>query len=154
MRGSVAARIVWCMPPEPVLGDTWLAILTSLKAFRGTWPARGWSWDGRQSCVASSIGAELEVEARKAASVALPREWTSRTIDRAPPELRELAERTGGLRDGQMLFASNAVGAAFAYGLWWPWGDGITISTRIGLGGLNPQPDALQRLRDVFSVQS
>jgi len=141
------------MPPERVVGDAWLAILSSLKVLRGTWPARGWSWDGRQSCVASSIGAELEAQARNAANAALPREWTSRTIDRAPPALRDLAERTGGLRDGQMLLASAPVGAAFAYGLWWPWGDGMTISARIGLGGLNPGEDALQRLRDVFGVQ-
>jgi hypothetical protein len=141
------------MPPERVLGDAWLVILTSLKGLRASWPARGWSWDGRQSCVASSFGAELEAQARIAARVALPREWTSSTIDRAPPPLRELAERTGGLREGQALLASAAVGTAFAYALWWPWGDGMTVSARVGLGGMNTEHEVLQRLRDVFGVQ-
>src|SRR5580658_10347709 len=111
------------MPPERVLGDAWVVILSSLKELRSAWPTRGWSWDARQSCVASSFSVELEGKAKSAASIALPREWTPATIERAPLPLRDLAERTGGLREGQMLFASTAVSAAFAYGLWWPWGD-------------------------------
>jgi len=134
-------------------GDPWLAILSSLKEFRAAWPTRGWSWDARQSCVASSFSAELEVKARTAAQAALPREWTSRTLERAPPPLRELAERTGGLRQGQMILASPAVGVGFAYGLWWPWDDGMTISVRVGLGGLTVRPETLQRLSDAFGVQ-
>lgn len=141
------------MPPDRVFGDAWLVILSSLKELRGGWPTRGWSWDARQSCVASSFSVELEDKARAAASVALSREWTMTTIDRAPSPLRELAERTGGLREGQMLLASAPVGAAFAYALWWPWGDGMTTSARVGLGGPAVKPDDLQRLRDTFGVQ-
>ena len=32
-------------------------------------------------------------------------------------------------------------GRLVGYGLWWPWGDEITVSLRIGLGG-----DVLERL--------
>jgi hypothetical protein len=141
------------MPPENAVGDAWHPILSSLKALRVAWPTRGWSWDARQSCVASSFIVELEARARIAANVALPREWTSTTIERAPLPLRDIAERAGGLREGQMLLASSAPGAAFAYGLWWPWGDGMTISARVGLGGLSVKPEVLQRLRDDFGVQ-
>ena len=141
------------MPPERVLGDAWFEILSSLKECRTAWPNRGWSWDARQSCVASSFNAELEGKARAAAGIALPREWTSTTIDRAPPVLRELAERAGGLREGQLLLTGSTVGSAFAYGLWWPWGAGMTISARVGLGGLAVRPEVLQRLRDTFGVQ-
>ncbi|MGO9836307.1 MAG: hypothetical protein ACLP1X_19060 [Polyangiaceae bacterium] len=141
------------MPPDRVLGDAWLLILSSLKELRAAWPTRGWSWDARQSCVASSFSVELEAKAKAVASVALSREWTVATIDRAPSALRELAERTGGLREGQMLLASSTVGSAFAYGLWWPWGDGMTTSARIGLGGPSVKTDDMQRLRDAFGVQ-
>jgi hypothetical protein len=137
----------------PVLGDAWLVILSSLKDLRASWPTRGWSWDARQSCVASSFSVELETKAKAVASVALPREWTVATIDRAPPVLKELADRTGGLREGQMLLASSTVGSVFAYGLWWPWGDGMTTSARIGLAGPSVKVDDLQRLRDAFGVQ-
>jgi hypothetical protein len=141
------------MLPERVVGDAWYVILSSLKGFRAAWPSRGWSWDARQSCVASSFSVELEGRAMAAARGALPREWTPTTIEQAPPPLREIADRAGGLREGQMLLASPGVGAAFAYGLWWPWGDGMTISARVGLGGATVKPEVLQRLRDDFGVQ-
>jgi hypothetical protein len=83
----------------------------------------------------------------------LPNEWTSTTVQRAPAPLRDLAERTGGLRAGQIIFASGGVAAVFGYGLWWPWGDGMTTSVRIGLGGPGVTQDTLQRLRDVFGVE-
>jgi hypothetical protein len=123
-----------------------------MKELRASWPSRGWSWDPRLSCVTSSFDAEFDARARTAAAIALAAEWTSTTIQRAPPPLRDLAERTGGLRAGQMIFASAGVGAAFAYGLWWPWGDGMTTSLRIGLGGGGVSQESFQRLRDVFGV--
>ncbi|MGH7269341.1 MAG: hypothetical protein ACREJ3_02840, partial [Polyangiaceae bacterium] len=88
-----------------------------------------------------------------AAATALPNEWSMATIQQAIPAIRELAERTGGLRAGQMIFAGAAVAGAFAYGLWWPWGDGVTTSLRVGLGGTGVREDTLQRLRDVFNVE-
>ena len=52
------------------------------------------------------------------------------------------------------LIGEPTIGANFAYGLWWPWGDGMTTSLRIGLGGSGVREDALQRLRDVFNVEA
>jgi hypothetical protein len=132
--------------------DAWSQLLTPMKELRAAWPARGWSWDSRLSCVSSSFAAELETNARAAAK-ALTSEWTSTTIQRASPLLRDLAERTGGLRAGQKLLTSATVGSSFIYGLWWPWGDGMTTSMRVGLGGPDAGQDAFQRLRDTFGVQ-
>jgi hypothetical protein len=134
-------------------GDSWSGILRALKEMRASWPTRGWSWDGRLQCVSSSFSTELEPKARAASATALPSEFTSTTLSRASAPFRELAERTGGLRPGQMLLVSAPVGQAFAYGLWWPWGDGMTTSLRIGLGGLNASHEALQGLRDAFGVE-
>jgi hypothetical protein len=103
--------------------------------------------------VTSSFSVELTAEARRAAAMALVSEWTSTTIQRAPPALRDLAERVGGLRSGQMMLVSAEAGRTFGYGLWWPWGDGMTTSMRIGLGGTDVSSDVLQRLRDVFGVE-
>jgi hypothetical protein len=127
--------------------------------------------------VTSSVSAELEDKARAAAALALPTEWASGTIQRAPHALRDLAERAGGLRPGQVIFASatlgrtpegsgrnetsrmpegsgrHETGSSFAYGLWWPWGDGLTTSMRIGLAGRDATQEALQRLRDTFGVE-
>jgi hypothetical protein len=124
-----------------------------MRELRASWPSRGWSWDERLSCVTSTFNVELAAKARTALEIALPSEWTSTTIRRAPPVLGELAERTGGLRAGQMLLASTMVGPALAYGLWWPWGDGMTTSMRIGLAGTEATQDTFLRLREVFGAQ-
>jgi len=134
--------------------DSLSLILGAMKDLRATWPSRGWSWDKRVSCVTSSFVVELEVKARAAAAPAFPSEWTSSTIGRAPPALRDIADRTGGLRAGQTILVSNAPGSGFAYALWWPWGDGMTTSARIGLGGTFASESSLEKLRDVFGVEA
>jgi hypothetical protein len=131
--------------------DAWAIALRPLQQLRASWPSRGWSWDGRLSCVSSSFSAELDAKARAIALAAMPREWTKSNAHVAPASIREIAERSGGLRSGQAILAGD--GAAFAYGLWWPWGDGMTTSLRIGLGGSEPSQSTLQRLRDVFGVE-
>ncbi len=134
--------------------DTLSNILGALKNLRASWPSRGWSWDKRVSCVTSSFVVEFESKARSVAMVVLPSEFTSSTIGRAPPPVRDLAERTGGLRAGQLILVSNAPGSGFAYALWWPWGDGMTTSARIGLGGTFGSEASLEKLRDVFGVEA
>jgi hypothetical protein len=124
-----------------------------MKELRLAWPSRGWSWDARLTCVTSSFNVEFEAKARAALTTALSTEWTSATIQRALPPLRDIAERTGGLRAGQFIFTSPSIGPSFAYGLWWPWGDGMTTSLRVGLGGSGVREEAFQRLRDVFGVE-
>jgi|SRR3984957_3172109 hypothetical protein len=141
------------MSTGPVVGDAWSLLFGSMKELRSAWPARGWSWDTRLSCVTSSFNSELDARARTAVTTALSTEWTSTTIQRASVPLRDLAERTGGLRAGQFIFSSATIGANFAYGLWWPWGDGMTTSLRVGLGGSGLREEAFQRLRDVFGVE-
>jgi hypothetical protein len=135
-------------------GDSWSVLFSTLKGLRTSWPSRGWSWDSRFSCVTSTFNVELLAKARTAVASSLATEWTPASIARAPAPLKDLAERTGGLREGQMILVSSTVGSAYAYGLWWPWGDAITTSLRIGLGGTHVPHDAFQRLRDTFGVEA
>jgi hypothetical protein len=134
-------------------GESLSGLLRALRELRAAWPQRGWSWDGRLQCVSSSFVTELEPKARAATAGVLPTEFTSATLSRAPTPYRELAERTGGLRSGQLLLVSVPMGHAFAYGLWWPWGDGMTTSLRVGLAGADSSHEALQGLRDAFGVE-
>jgi hypothetical protein len=140
------------MPPS--VTDSWTPLLEALKRVRASWPQRGWSWDGRFSCVTSTFNADIETRARAAIAPALITEWTPTTIVQAAPVLREVVERTGGMRAGQIFFASAVVGRAFTFGLWWPWGDGMATSLRIGVGGPDAREDAQARLRDTFGVEA
>jgi hypothetical protein len=110
-------------------------IYETLSALRKEWVMTGWSWDSRHSCVCSSFGADLEENALAAIRQAFPLRYSAGTLKTADSEIQDLADRTGGLRADQRLFASKPVNYTFAYGLWWPWGDEVTTSLRIGLSG-------------------
>jgi hypothetical protein len=125
-------------------------LFDSLGHFRLAWPKRGWSWDTRVSCVASSFGADTADEARTALKLAFPHSWTHRTTARAPAVLQQIAERTGGIRADQVLYATEACAGVIAFGLWWPWGDDTTISYRVGLSSTDHELEEL--LRETFGV--
>jgi hypothetical protein len=127
------------------------ALFAVLEQLKKAWIKGGWSWDSRFSCVASSFNVELEAEARAVVLRFLPNEWTSKTIAGAPQALKEVAEATGGVRTDQRVFTGDMSGRLVGYGLWWPWGDEITVSLRIGLGGYVLDPD-MNRLRETFGT--
>ncbi len=133
--------------------DPWQPLMDRMKKLKESWPSRGWSWDGRMNTVSSSFSTEFEAKARVSASYALPIQWTSTTIGQAHHRLRELCERTGGLRAGQILLAGEPVAGVVTFGLWWPWGDGETISLRVGLSDVDPMREPYPRIRDLFGVQ-
>ena len=134
------------------LGPTFQA-LTRLK---GKWPTRGWSWDTRFNCVASAINVELSSEALAAVSLAFPHEWTIANLNTAPPVVRTLAESTGGIRPDQILLTMAPLSSNnLVYGMWWPWGDDVTISFRIGMTGpLLARDDAQTKFRELFGASA
>lgn len=125
-------------------------LFDALKDVKAKWPMRGWSFDNRFFCVASTFGIEMADKARAAVAQALPRDWTERTLQSAPAPVREIAARTGGVRAGQFMLSSDLVAGAVAYGLWWPWEEGRTISIRIGVEGAG---DVTFALCEVFGVE-
>ncbi|HLV21823.1 MAG TPA: hypothetical protein VKZ49_13100 [Polyangiaceae bacterium] len=126
----------------------------SLGRLRERWPGGGFSWDNRLQCVASSIHIDLVREGRAAAALALPFEWNMRNIMNAPAPVREMAEQTGGIRPDQLLFSGEPFGLNIVYGLWWPWGDDVTISFRVGLAGPAVVRDDVQsKFRDLFGAE-
>jgi hypothetical protein len=136
-----------------MVDSSWQPLLDRFSNLKKAWPARAWSWDSRLVCVTSSFTVEFEAKARAAALEALPVEFVSATLSRAPTELRRVAERSGGLRMGQLLLTTREQGTLVPFGLWWPWGDGATTSFRVGLDGLDWDDDPYPQVRDIFDVQ-
>ena len=68
------------------------------------------------------------------------------------PDKRALVEKCGGLRAAQQIFWGGGDDAAGPFGLWWPWGDGTTVSLRIGLHDVDVPKERYPRLRDVFGI--
>lgn len=133
-----------------MLGDT-TTLLQRLSQLRATWVARGWSWDRRLECVASTLVFEDGPRAMQLVSAALPQRWTSKILAQAPQVVQDVATATGGVRDDQILFATPEA-PIIAYGLWWPWGgESSNISVRVGLAGRVSYDDQLA-LREVFGA--
>lgn len=137
---------VWCCVAEPYAivwpvsipqGTVADGLFQGMKAFRKSWPGGGFSWDSRLNCVASSFSTELEADARAAVAKAFKFQWTARTLRTAADVVQEIADQVGGLRQDQILVATEPNDSIMSYGLWWPWGDDVTISFRIGLSGMS-----------------
>jgi len=102
--------------------------------------------------VTSSFSRDHEAEARTAAGLALPEQWTPAALAKGPARLRELVAACGDLRAEQLLFTGGSIESFLAFGLWWPWGDGHTISLRVGLAFVDPMSELSDRFRTVFGA--
>ncbi len=113
-------------------------VLDAFRRLRADWPARGWTFDNRFECVASSFDAEFAPRARELLAPVFPRMLHEATLGTASAALRDIANRTGGLRSTQLMFAADPVGHITPYGLWWPWEEAQRVSLRVGLDGASP----------------
>jgi hypothetical protein len=131
-------------------GD-WTPVLDKLAEMKGAWPSPEWTWDDRFGMLASSFTVEMQDKASASAALALPYSWDSKTLETAPPSLRDLCEACGGLRARQRLLAGRA-GELVLFGLWWPWGNGTNITLRLGLGQYEPMEPPYPAVRELFGV--
>lgn len=132
-------------------GSTTDQLFFSLEQFRLLWPKQGWSWDSRFTMIASSFHVDLTSESEQALKSTFIDEYDHRTLLNAVDAIQDAAESVGGVRADQRLYAMRSQGRIVPYALWWPWGDEITISVRIGLAGYVSEQD-LERLRTQFNV--
>lgn len=124
-----------------------------LAQFRQAWPKKGWSWDYRFNCVASSFHVDLTRDCERALLGSFPETFDHRTITRAPDYIQELSESIGGVRSDQRVFTMKSSSRLVPYAMWWPWGDEITISLRVGLAGYVGDSDN-QRMQLEFQALS
>lgn len=133
--------------------EAWDLIFAALERLRGKWPSPDWMYDRRLKCVASSIPLAREPEARAAMAEVLPVSFSVDTLPGAAAGVRALVEKCGGLRATQLVFwGAGGDDAPGVFGLWWPWGDGTTVSLRIGLHDVDIPKERYPRLRDVFGI--
>ena len=132
--------------------DAWASVFAALERLRDRWPDANWTYDRRLKCVASSFPIAHDPAARAAIADVLTVSWSAETLPTAPDGVRALAESCGGLRASQLLFWGGGADGPGVFGLWWPWGDGTTISLRIGLHDVDMPKERYPRLRDVFGI--
>jgi hypothetical protein len=114
-------------------------ILDAFVRLRAAWPHRGWSFDNRFECVASSFEADFAPTARTLIAPSFPHGFSDKTLHGASSAIRAAAERTGGVRAAQLIFGGDPIGRLTPYALWWPWEEAQTISLRVGIEGATSQ---------------
>jgi hypothetical protein len=135
-------------PTEP-----WQPLLDGLGRLHTAWPGGAWSWDPRFKCVTSSFGKDIVEKAREAMVGVLDGEWSATSINQSPDEIRTLAARFGGIREGQLLFTGEAAdGRMHLFALWWPWGDGATVSLRVGVANCARPTELYPQIRALFNI--
>jgi hypothetical protein len=132
--------------------EQWEAVFAALARLRERWPPADWTYDRRLRCVASSLPLTAAAEMRAAYAESLPTTWTAENLASAPAAVQALAETCGGLRAAQLLLWGGDADGPGPFGLWWPWGDGTTVTLRIGLHGLDQPKVRYPKLRDVFGI--
>jgi len=132
--------------------EPWQPILDTLTSLHADWPSPAWSWDPRFKCVTSSVASVLEPRIRTILAAATPSEWSPTSFTSAPDGVRALAERCGDLRPGQLLMTSDPVAGMLLFAMWWPWGDGSTISVRLGVANCDRPKELYPLVRALFGI--
>ena len=92
-----------------------------------------WKWDERFE----TILAEFPVTDKEKIHIGLTRHmgeiWVRDQGNRPPKVVQIIIDYFGGLNPGQTLFTSDPDQEGLLLCAWWPWGNGKTISIRLGV---------------------
>lgn len=91
-----------------------------------------WRWDSRFETALSEIGIEKKDSVVNILENHLGNAWDSVTIDSAPEIVQSILVRFGGIMPGQLFYTAVLEHDEIIFCAWWPWGNGQTISIRIG----------------------
>ena len=92
-----------------------------------------WKWDQRFRTALGEFGVEKRDGVQAILRRHLGATWDSSNVGNAPNIVRTIDDEFGGLWPGQLLFTSDPKREALMFCTWWPWGDGQSISIRVGL---------------------
>ncbi len=102
-----------------------------LSLFESTKPSMNWKWDTRFSTHLAQISSSYFEGAQTDLRTLFEHCWDAKSINSAPPTVARVAKAMGGLQARQFLYALEIEGVVI-YCAWWPWGDGQSVSVRIG----------------------
>jgi hypothetical protein len=92
-----------------------------------------WQWDTRFNVVLIVIERRDMPGILGFISKEFRGQWNDANIDSAPEAIMSVVNDTFGIQPGQILFNSDDRQDMVLLAAWWPWGNGVSISLRIGL---------------------
>ena len=115
-----------------------------------------WEWDDRFSGVLAAFKTADKDRIFAVINTQFSQAWDSASISDAPDSVSSALQNFGGLTTNQLLFTSDLTQDVILLALWWPWGDGTTISIRFvpyGLDTSDGEKEALHAaLKETFGL--
>ena len=92
-----------------------------------------WQWDERFHVALIVFEKEDMGAILSTVSNEFDQQWDAATVSNASGLIGELVNSFFGISPGQMVFTSEQGAGHMLFAAWWPWGNGSTISLRIGI---------------------
>ncbi len=103
-----------------------------LKDFEGVLK---WKWDDRFEALLTEFTLQVQEKVTNILKRHLHNTWDDKTIKKAPKIVKTGSKYFGNLREGQLLFTTEPENSDQILAVWWPWGDGQSVSVRITITG-------------------
>jgi hypothetical protein len=94
-----------------------------------------WKWDDRFEALLAEFTLQTQDKVTGILKKHLQNTWDNKTIKNAPDIVKTTSEYFGDLRKGQLLFTTEPENSDQILAVWWPWGDGQSVSVRITIAG-------------------
>ena len=91
-----------------------------------------WKWDSRFNTALAEFEVAKTADVKKALDTVFTELWETSNIVGAPENIKTIDYLFGSLMYGQQLLSSDPNQNVILYCIWWPWGNGETVSIRVG----------------------
>jgi len=92
-----------------------------------------WKWDDRFETVLAEFSVADKESVQKIIQLQMGDVWNHGNLEKVPDIVQMIIDYFGGMSPGQQLFVSNPDKEDLVLCAWWPWGNGRTISIRLGV---------------------
>lgn len=109
-----------------------------------------WKWDNRFETALAEISVSDKESVDRIISAHMGFAWDNRNFKDTPETVRMIIDSFDGLNPGQLLFTSDPDREDLVLCAWWPWGNGRTISIRLGVFVKSLNNDDSEELTQLF----
>ena len=92
-----------------------------------------WERDLRFSAVVAVFESDSSEIIFSALKASFYQEWSKKTVRKASARIKSIADSISGIEKGQTVFTTDDTTYPVLFAAWWPWGDGMNISLRVGI---------------------
>jgi hypothetical protein len=109
-----------------------------------------WKWDDRFETVLAQFSTQEKESVYRIIKTQMGFKWDTDNVNKAPKLVKMIIDSFGGLEKEQLFFTSDLDNGEFLFCAFWPWGDGKTVSLRLGVFADSLSDDDNKELTRLF----